>query len=646
MLCPFCGAYAREEDVVCPQCAKLLPRGTNRDTGVRAIRQGRRARQEAEHSREAAEEKPAMVNERQGQGRAWVDPETARFADTEVPVFTGAEIYDENGRPVTVDGLDRPRRESYGEAAWDSTVQPSPRRRRKELGGRGTNWWKIGIVLGVLVFLLAIGGVAWLRYSDAGQRYLAAWGMDTVSSAYWQVGEEKMNTGDMTGAIADFERAAAMDAAAGEEAEVNVTGLLLLATCYETLGGENTALAEAIYTDLYTNVVPSAPEAYENEIRVMLASGRQVEAAELMRLAWEKTGSKVFLQERRELLPAQPTVDRTAGNYEYKININLASPEGYEVYYTFDPELPLEEGWTLADGPILLDEGTWKLRAVCVNGDLVSDTLAASYFVSLPSPQQPYAHLAPNTYKKRRTVALSPGVDNRLKPGEDMTKEKDITIYYTIDGSIPNADSPIYSGTPISLGTGWVTLHAIAVNGYGKQSTMLEVQYKIDVKPYPKTAYVTGDTANGVKLNATPWDDFRASFGDPERYEDVNLGNIGACRRFFYPWGFATFTHKDTTMLLVELSFRHTLAGPRNTRVGDTKQDVLSQFRDSGQVASASGNRGLYSTKDGTGKIYRQEDGTEIIRYVAYTADGHYWRLDYNLNASGVVTSIYELFIP
>ena len=55
----------------------------------------------------------------------------------------------------------------------------------------------------------------------------------------------------------------------------------------------------------------------------------------------------------------------------------------------------------------------------------------------------------------------------------------------------------------------------------------------------------------------------------------------------------------------------------------------------------------LYSGSDGTGKIWKQEDGGKIIRYRCYTPDGsHWWQLEYRTNAAGSVTSIDMLFEP
>jgi len=54
----------------------------------------------------------------------------------------------------------------------------------------------------------------------------------------------------------------------------------------------------------------------------------------------------------------------------------------------------------------------------------------------------------------------------------------------------------------------------------------------------------------------------------------------------------------------------------------------------------------LYQTDKGKGKIYKQEDGSKIIRYETDTVDSHVWRLDYILNKNGVVEAIDMLFVP
>ena len=60
--------------------------------------------------------------------------------------------------------------------------------------------------------------------------------------------------------------------------------------------------------------------------------------------------------------------------------------------------------------------------------------------------------------------------------------------------------------------------------------------------------------------------------------------------------------------VLVEVSFNSSgvLNGPRGTQIGDSEAYVVDKFRDMLQVASKSGNRGLYNTGSAIGKIWMQ----------------------------------------
>ena len=64
-----------------------------------------------------------------------------------------------------------------------------------------------------------------------------------------------------------------------------------------------------------------------------------------------------------------------------------------------------------------------------------------------------------------------------------------------------------------------------------------------------------------------------------------------------------------------------------------------------GQVESKSGNRGLYSTDKGSGKIWLQENNEKIIRY-RYGVDSSWVQLEYLVSASGTVKNITLKYIP
>ena len=622
-----------DQALTCPQCGKLVAR-SSRGADIMSIRQGRRAREAYEKGLPPTASAPKNVQSYAWGSVAWDTPED------EIPLYND---FRSTGQMNTPDEKSVERRRNtynvYGEVSERDMERSRADMRQKRRSDRYSytkktmNWTWFWIWIAILVIISIAGTFVFLRRTDQGQKILASMGRDAVSSAYWEIGQDRMDTGDIDGAIKDFELAREKD---GDE-EVNITGLLLLASCYESIG--RTEDAEEIYVYLYTDVVPSASDAYTNEIRILLATDRGPEAALLMQTAYEKTGNNAFFQQRRDLLPSAPETDVYAGLYPEKKYVTLTSPEGYDVYYTFsaDAELP-EEGQLFTD-PIFLDEGIWTLRAVSVNEKLVSDQLTVAYRIIMPSPTTPYASLAPATYKQRQKV--------RLRPAIDVYEDPDVTIYYTIDGSIPDADSPIYDGEGILLPGGYSTLHAVAVNGYGKASNMLEVQYKIEAKPWPQASYSTDDTASGMKLNATTWNDFLGKYGESDRYEDVLVSGFEeACQKRYYSWGYAIFRRNAGILILQELYFTDTtFSAPRGTGIGDTENDVVSKYRDMGQVASASGNRGLYDKDGNKGKILKNTDGTKTIRYTALTADSHKWQLEYTISAAGQVIAVDQKYI-
>ena len=646
MLCPRCGYYADKEDTVCPECGEILNTVSDgRAYGAEAIRQGKRAKQAI---REAAERQTEEIKRRRRSGASHATVETPVVHDdrdgNEYPEYKVSEKETgyENDREDTT--FERRRRTVYDE---DAAIEEQTRAYIEwmEKGGKTRlkmiNWMKISIAIVAVLVLAVVGVWFFLKKTDAGQKLMARMGREATASALWSVGEELMNTGDMDGAIDNFEKAKAQD---DKEKHVDVDGLLMLGSAYEAAGRTDDAarLYEQIYTD-----TPSRTEAYVNHIRILRSSGKDddlVLAGDLMKKAYEKTGETSFLTQRQDFLPAPPVVKPDAGFYEEKKYITISNYQGFQVYYTFKEDATLPEGGKLWTGKVELDEGIWNLRAVAVNGPLKSDELKCTFKIIMPSPQAPQCNLAPGAYKTRQKV--------RLRPGKENEKDDDIVIYYTVDGSIPDADSPIYSDDPVQLPSGHVvTLKAIAVNRYGKQSNMLEVKYKIEAKPYPLTAWDMKETINDLELNKTTMTDFQNIYGEGIQVEmEPNSDFETECRKYEYPWGYVVMNLNKKTWVLVELYYRDdsTFQAPRKTKIGDEKDYVIQQYKDLGQLESKSGNRGLYALESGSdGKIWLQDKDTGacIIRYrVRY--DGTWYVLDYNVGENGRVTSIDYRYIP
>ena len=639
MLCPKCGYYSDREESVCPECGSILQHSPEIPAeGPQAIRQGKRAREALRMNQNSApqeQERAAGRRARSGADRGAVRmpavPDTRRSTDGPAGNRPAGEPEEE---------IERRRRTRYDEDADEITALKYMSAHEGAAPRRMVNWVKFSIAAVLLAALLAAGGYFFLKKTDAGQRFLARLGKEATSVAYWAVGDEKMNSGDIDGAIECYETARRKDA---EEGVVDVDGLLTLGSALEAADRINEAAA--LYQEIYTQT-PSRTEAYVNHIRILQSSNDDADlakAGELMKLAYEKTGEKTFLTQRNDLLPAPPEVKPIAGYYETKRTLVFTSYQGYDVYYTYNNEdavLP-QDGIKATREGFMLDEGIYNIRAVAVNGNLVSDELRGTWKIIMPSPMTPRATLAPNTYKYRQTVKLKPGVDDE--------RDTSIVIYYTIDGSIPDSDSPIFDGEPITLPTGWVTLKAYAVNRYRKLSNMLEVKYKIDVNPWPKSAFSEEDTIGNLKLMKTTQQEFNASYGEGTPAGSVEVEGFDTeCRRFDYPWGYIIVNLLKRNWVLTEVSFSGggTLSGPRDTKIGDTEAAVVEKYRDMMQIESSSGNRGLYALDNGsTGKIWRQENGEKIIRY-RYPVDSSWVQLEYLISGDGTVKNIDLRYIP
>ncbi|MEA4999926.1 MAG: chitobiase/beta-hexosaminidase C-terminal domain-containing protein [Candidatus Limiplasma sp.] len=668
MICERCGSYLPDEAILCNTCGAMMHRTTQtRDEGVRAIRQGRRMAV------------PAPL------------PDQMRG---DVPVYGD---YDMSPLPVEQErGVRRSKPPKAPTASLDAFAsRPNTRRgvpvrgnirtrqvvskhgKAHVVSGRPINWMRIGVIFAVLLLAAAIGYMLYMRTSDTGQRTTARkrvvtanagmltlatstdplldvekqallkdWS-DAPAQAYWLVGQEYMDMGDMPDAVMAFQIANILQ-------PNNYDGLLLLGSAYE-LNNED-AQAEALYRQMLETVSPSRPEAYTALINMLLNQDRRPEAADLMLLAFTNTDRENFRQQRRDFIPNTPQVDtdHLSGRYELEQHITVTSPQGYDVYYTLDDAAELPEGGTLlTDGTVTIPEGTFTLRAVCVVEDLVSDEMHASYTVYYPTPAAPKCNLAPNTYSSLREVSLRPGEALNAKEArkgktkEQLAVEDDQTFYYTIDGSLPDpAISPVYTG-PIKLPSGRVTLRAVAVNGYGKQSSTMEVGYKFDVKPHPLEVYSETDVFSGFKLNDTTLEAFTAAFGQPKSTVPTTYLTLDAqAQHLEYGWGYAVFALTGGQWSLVRVEMTGAIAGgPRGVGIGSSEADITGVYKDFGMPQNQDTSRNLYYADPQIGVVLANEDGTRTVQYTCRTLGGKTWVLQYHLK-NGRCVKIVNYFKP
>lgn len=663
MICERCGSFLPDDALTCDHCGAFLgDKGSSamKDTGVRAIRQGR-----------SGSQKPTLPV-RQGGMREYGDYDLS-------PLPLEPADRAQRRRPVqpmsdTVRGSRPDTRRGVPVQSGHLRANPTPRKsvRLHPVRRHNINWMLIGLIVVVLGLGAFIGYEVYMARSDSGQRstarknvlstfepqlelavskdatrttekedLLKQWNSATAQS-YWEVAQEFADGGDLETAITAYRMADILDSD-------NYDGLLDMASTYEMMNQNDKA--EELYLNLIENVSPFRSEAYTALIRLYQNTDRGPEAAEMMKLAYENTDRETFRLQRREYIPQSPQVNLSAGRYDLSKmdrEVDISSPQSFDIYYTYDDNAVLPQDGILYDGVSLhAEEGTVTLRAVCVNGTLVSDELSVSYTFYYPTPPAPKCNLAPNTYKTAKTVSLRAGTREEYTKKEQAEMEKNLTYYYTIDGSTPTEESPVYDGTPIQLPSGKVTLKAMCKNQYGKLSSILEVGYKFNIKPAPLEMYAETDTLADMVLLTTTQQEFEAAFGSPQQEIDTTYLTLeDTARHLEYPWGYAVFATVNKRWVLVRVEMTSSVTStPRGVGFGATEAEVTGVYKDFGQVQSPNGTRGLYYDYPNVGKVLIDDDGTRYIQYTCQNKESKTLVLQYWLK-NGTVNRIVNYYQP
>lgn len=584
MVCKHCGNLLREDAVVCDQCGAEI-RVQHAASGASGRRQGKAetAQPERVGSMAVPEAQPYVSD--------------AVMESRRRPRSEGASRTD-NRRgtpPPPTDGshMGRVKRE-----------QTRPVRRMM------INWAMVWTIVLALCFVGAIGGYVFLKKTDAGQLILARMGKEANAQALWTYGQELLDQGYVEKAIQTYEAAYELE----PDREDIYSRLEQMADAYEA--GGYAAKAEQTYIKMYSEVDKENVFAYQAIVRMLQDQDRRMELSSFLQLAYENTGDSSFRRQREDLIPSTPTTDKEAGSLMLEQDIQLISAEDYDIYYVFGEEGQLPEDGTLYTGKIHLTEGTHILRAVAVSNDLVSDELSVKYTINLPVPTAPYASLASGEYKQRQRIWLR-YQESEGTPDYGDQESKDITIYYTLDGQTPTSNSPIYTGEPFYLPDGKVTVKAVAVNGYGKVSNVMERTYKIGT--LSKTYFGSNDTFSEFTLLKTTREAFEKKFGAPQSEQAITEETMpGSCVQCSYSWGQARFVMSESGYVLYFFETNNSsITAPRKLKIGASAEDITGKYRDVGQTYDQNGDRSLYyDDQNGTmGKLYALDGNATRIDY-------------------------------
>jgi len=129
---------------------------------------------------------------------------------------------------------------------------------------------------------------------------------------------------------------------------------------------------------------------------------------------------------------AAPTADVSAGHHPGSISVALATatPDA-DIRYTLDGTLP-DESSPLYDAPVIVASDTVLTARSFATGFRASEPASWNYLIG-PQARHPEPDLPAGLYAAPLGVVLTTPTDGA-------------TIRYTLDGSLPDADSPVYDG--------------------------------------------------------------------------------------------------------------------------------------------------------------------------------------------------------
>ena len=223
---------------------------------------------------------------------------------------------------------------------------------------------------------------------------------------------------------------------------------------------------------------------------------------------------------------ATPILTPPAGIYQRSVTVSATSPTpGATLRYTLDGSDPTATSPASVGSLLLAANGTLKVRAFKTNM-LDSVVATAAYTILVQQAATPTFSIAPGTYAKTVTVAISSGT-----PGT--------TIRYTTNGNDPTTASALYS-TAIAL-NGIVTLKARAYkNGMVDSNVAIRAYattgdiYEPDDTPDKAKVITNGETQNrSLNVNTdTDWVKFVLPARSEVRIE--TNGTVGDTEMWLY----------------------------------------------------------------------------------------------------------------
>lgn len=166
------------------------------------------------------------------------------------------------------------------------------------------------------------------------------------------------------------------------------------------------------------------------------------------------------LEELEEYQSNAPEFSLAEGTYSEVQQVTLTGKG--TIHYTLDGSEPTADS-PVYDEPLLLDEGTVVIKAICINTlGIPSLCVSRTYTVEIPVEDAP---------------AVTPSTGQYTTPTQiTIQVPEGYTAYYTMDNSEPTASSARYEG-PIDMPEGRTFFAAVLVSDSGKTTPVTKRNY-------------------------------------------------------------------------------------------------------------------------------------------------------------------------
>lgn len=314
---------------------------------------------------------------------------------------------------------------------------PDERRRQKALRMQQAKKKRRNMMIVVVAILIAVGvgGVLLYQNSYSG----------TLNKA-----EKAYRSGEYSKAIRYYNLAIAKD-------NTRATAYVGLSKVY--IAQDELDKAE----NMFLNAIDSQPE--NTDLYEALAQF-YIKTDQADKISGTLDGSsKSVLKEMSDYVSDMPEFSLEEGTYTEVQQVSLSG--NGKIYYTTDGNEPTTDS-TLYTEPILIEDGTVVIKAICVNKKGIPSLVATkTYQVEIPIEDAPA--VTPSTGQYTSATQIS------------ITVPEGYTAYYTMDNTTPTTASTQYTG-PIDMPEGQTIFSAILVNKNGKTTQVTKRNYVLNLQ--------------------------------------------------------------------------------------------------------------------------------------------------------------------